>query len=71
MTDDGLLDYTVIPAITLTDVLRYGPGLFDGTFTKAPILVSGRCRSVVVTPLSDTGVPVEVDGEILESCRSG
>ena len=65
VTDDGLLDYTVIPAITLTDVLRYGPGLFDGTFTKAPILVSGRCRSVVVTPLSDTGVPVEVDGEIL------
>lgn len=63
--DDGLLDYTIIPKISLMDALRYAPGLFDGTFTKAPVLTSGRCRSVEVKPLSDAEVPVEVDGEIL------
>lgn len=63
--DDGLLDYTVIPRITFSDALRYGPGLFDGTFTKSPLLTVGRCRSVEVRPLSEEKVPVEVDGEIL------
>lgn len=67
VTDDGLLDYTIIPKITFADVLRYGPALFDGTFSKVPVLTVGRCRSVVVTPLSGDMVPVEVDGEVLGS----
>ena len=65
VTDDGLLDYTIVPRVTLKDVLKFAPGLFDGTFTRAGILTSGRCRSVVVSPLSCRNDLVEVDGEVL------
>lgn len=63
--DDGLLDYTIIPGITLIDAFRDGPKLFNGTFNKAGIVVTGRCRSVTVTPLSANDIRVEVDGEII------
>lgn len=42
VTDDGLLDYTVIPPVSVMEMLKDGPRLFNGTFTKADFLVCGR-----------------------------
>ena len=65
VTDDGLLDYTVVPPVSLADIFRVGPRLFNGTFTRSGIIISGRCRSLTVFPLDGDGDIVEVDGEII------
>lgn len=65
VTDDGLLDYTVIPPVSVMEMLKDGPRLFNGTFTKADFLVCGRCRSMTVYTALGHTAPVEVDGEIV------
>lgn len=65
VTDDGLLDYTVIPPVSVMEMLKDGPRLFNGTFTKADFPVCGRCRSMTVYTAPGHTAPVEVDGEIV------
>lgn len=65
VTDDGLLDYTVIPPVSVMEMLKDGPRLFNGTFTKADFLVCGRCRLMTVYTAPGHTAPVEVDGEIV------
>lgn len=65
VTDDGLLDYTVIPPVSVMEMLKDGPRLFNGTFTKADFLVCGRCRSMTIYTAPGHTAPVEVDGEIV------
>lgn len=65
VTDDGLLDYTIVFPVSLPAIFKDGYRLFNGTFTRAGITRCGRCRSISVYPLSGSKDPVEVDGEIV------
>lgn len=64
--NDGLLDVTIIPDISLWVIARKVPTLFTGTFHKVDVLTQARCREVVVLPYGHADAePVEVDGEIV------
>ena len=62
--DDGLLDVTVIPEISVGVIATKAHKLFTGSFTKVRELYVGRGASVEIIP--DAVKPfVEVDGEVV------
>lgn len=64
--DDGLLDVTIIPDISLWTIAMKVPRLFTGTFHKVKILTQARCREVEIIPYAQSDAePVEVDGEVI------
>lgn len=64
--DDGLLDVTIIPDISLWTIATKVPRLFTGTFHKVKILTQCRCREVEVIPYAQSDAePIEVDGEVV------
>ena len=64
--DDGLLDITIIPLMPLHRIIKAVPGLFTGKLLKNnPELISAKCSSLVITPLSSPYPLVEVDGEVV------
>ena len=62
--DDGLLDVTVIPDISLGIIARRAYRLFTDSFTKVRELTVGRGRVVEVWP-ADVKPYAEVDGEVI------
>lgn len=62
--DDGLLDVTVIPDISLGVIARRAYRLFTYTFTQVKELTVGRGVSVEVVP-EDVRPYAEVDGEVI------
>ena len=62
--DDGLLDVTVIPDISLGVIARRAYRLFTSTFTQVKELTVGRGVSVEVSP-EDVRPYAEVDGEVI------
>lgn len=66
LMDDGLLDVTVIPDVSLWTIAMKAPRLFTGTFHKVDILTQARCREVLILPYAQSDAePVEVDGEVI------
>lgn len=64
--DDGLLDVTIIPDISLWIIARKAIRLFTGTFHKIDVLTQSRCREVEVIPYGPADAePIEIDGEII------
>lgn len=64
--DDGLIDVTIIPDISMWTIARKAPRLFTGTFHEVKELTQTRCREVVVIPYGQADAePVEVDGEVI------
>ena len=62
--DDGLLDVTVIPDVSVGVIATKAHKLFTGSFTKVSELYVGRGASVEIIP--DAVKPfVEVDGEVI------
>lgn len=61
LTDDGLLDITVIGDISKWTVLRNVPNLFSGKFVRNPAVSLLRSRLLHVT--ADAENPIELDGE--------
>lgn len=60
LLDDGLLDFMIVPRLSLLRIVREMPRLLNGRLYKASCLKMGTCRTVTVTG-DDI---VEVDGEI-------
>ena len=65
VTDDGLLDVTVIPRFGLLRIAREAYKLFNGKFLTIKELVSKKARRIVVSSLGDAQELVEVDGEVV------
>lgn len=65
VTDDGLLDVTVIPRFGLLRIAREVYKLFNGKFLSIKELVARKARRTVVSPLAGGSEPVEVDGEVI------
>lgn len=66
LPDDGLLDVTIIPDISLWIIATKVLKLFTGGFHKVRQLTQVKCREVVIMPLSQADKePVEVDGEVI------
>ena len=64
--DDCLLDITIIPLMPLHRIIRAVPGLFTGKLLKDnPELISAKCSSLSIKPLSSPAPLVEVDGEVV------
>ena len=64
--DDGLLDITIIPLMPLHRIIRAVPGLFTGKLLKDNLeLISAKCSSLSIKPLSSPAPLVEVDGEVV------
>ncbi|MBQ0150697.1 MAG: diacylglycerol kinase family lipid kinase [Bacteroidales bacterium] len=58
--DDGLLDFMIVPCVSLPRIARELPRLFNGHIDRATCLKMGKCREISVR---GEGV-VEVDGEV-------
>lgn len=63
--DDGLLDVTVIPELSMWRIICEVFRLFTGTFHKVPELVICKGKNIQVCPCGDEIEPVEVDGEVV------
>ncbi len=65
VTDDGLLDYAVIPRLSLGKIVRELPRLYRGNLNESKYVLSGRCRELQVMPMNEHSSDlVELDGEI-------
>ena len=63
--DDELVDYMIIPRLTLMRVAREIPRLFNGTLCECPYVYCGKCTQLQIVPLdADSEDLVEVDGEL-------
>lgn len=64
--DDGLIDVTIIPDISMWTIARKVPRLFTGTFHKVAVLTQARCQEVTIIPHGQADAePAEVDGEVI------
>jgi diacylglycerol kinase family enzyme len=63
--DDGLIDYMIVPKTKLLKLVREVPRLFAGTVHESPIVVTGRCPKLRISPLDEASADIiEFDGEI-------
>ena len=65
VSDDGLMDVTVIPPLPFMKIAAEIRRLFDGSFLKVRELAAGRCCRLTVAPAGNVAEIVEVDGEIV------
>jgi len=63
--DDGLLDVTVIPKISLITIMKNIPRLYNGTIIDVKEVISARCKVLEIVPLDQNSNDIfELDGEI-------
>ena len=63
--DDGLLDYTIIPKLSLGKIVREMPRLYQGNLNESKYILGGKCRVLQVVPMSEGSDDIfELDGEI-------
>lgn len=63
--DDGMIDFTVIPKLSLSVILKQIRRLFNGTLHQCEYVITGRAESVQVVPMdAESADLVEFDGEL-------
>ncbi len=63
--DDGIIDYMIVPKVSLRRMLKEIPRLFNGTINESGVVLSGRCKSLQIVPLDNASEDIiELDGEI-------
>ncbi len=67
LNDDGLLDFTVIPELSMAQIARAVPSLFTGRLLQNPNIFSSRCRDfrVELGEEETAQARIEVDGEVV------
>lgn len=65
VTDDGLVDVTVIPEVSWWTIITSAPKLLTGKLLTVKQLIVRKAKKVRVLPLEPVPALVEVDGEIL------
>lgn len=63
--DDGLLDMTLVPRLSILSLLTKIPRLFTGTLDRVKQLVFARGKEFEVEVLAGTQEMIEADGEIV------
>lgn len=63
--DDGLVDFTIIPKVSVLRIAREIPRLFKGTLHECDLVITGRGKSIQVVPMDESSNDIiEIDGEI-------
>ena len=63
--DDSLVDYLIIPRLSLGRIMLEAPRLFTGTINESRYVISGQCKSFKVMPLDAESEDIlELDGEL-------
>lgn len=65
LLDDGLLDVTVVPAMSLPRLLTKLPKVYTDKLPLVKGIKSAKAREIVVRTLSGATHPVELDGEVI------
>ncbi len=64
-TDDGLLDYAIIPKMPLSRIACEMPRLYKGNLHESKAIICGKCRVLQLMPMrEDSADIIELDGEI-------
>ena len=64
--NDGIIDYMIVPKVSLKKMMKEMPRLFNGTMNESEAVISGRCKSLQIVPLDSASEDiVELDGEII------
>lgn len=65
VTDDGMLDFTIIPRLPIRKIVKEMPRLFRGNLHHSENVITGRCASLQIVPMDAASNDiVELDGEI-------
>ena len=63
--DDGIIDYMIVPKISLRAIMSQIPRLFNGSIDKSVYVISGKCKQLLIAPLDEASEDIfELDGEI-------
>lgn len=63
--DDGIIDFMIVPVVSIGTILKEVPRIFLGNIHKSTKVKSFRCHELQILPLgSRSACPIELDGEI-------
>lgn len=63
--NDGILDVTIIPKMSISSILKEVPHLFTGDLDKSEKVICIKCKTLQIVPLDEGSRDiVELDGEI-------
>ena len=64
--DDALMDYMIVPKVSLGRIALEVPRIFNGTIDESGHIIYGKCRHLDIMPLDNDSTEVlELDGELV------